>query len=225
MCRNILTGLRRLLRIGRFDRDILYLLQIAEKHNVSPALLHASMLAARDHGVSRCGRVSIELRLRGVASSTYMFSVEGRPVAQADIPNHSVRELKNLQNELSRYINTVEEHRDSNGERKISDLRSGLKGVCFKAIVTRKSDVKAVTSRYGMPLLLCSVTLSDGTGEIPLTLWNKQTATIFKGDRVQVRDARVENFRGATQLSLGRKTGQLIVLESGTKAPMTGISN
>jgi len=183
------------------------------------------MLAARDHGVSRCGRVSIELRLRGVASSTYMFSVEGRPVAQADIPDHSVRELKNLQNELSRYINTVEEHRDSNGERKISDLKSGLKGVCFKAIVTRKSDVRAVTSRDGVPLLICSVTLSDGTGEIPLTLWNNQTATISKGDRVQVRDARVRNFRGTTQLSLDRKTGGLIVLEPGTKAPITGISN
>jgi hypothetical protein len=225
MGRNILTGLRRLLGIGRFDRDILYLLQIAEKHNVSPTLLHASMLAARDHGVSRCGKVSIELRLRGVASSTYMFSVEGKPVAQADIPDHSVKELENLPDELSRYINTVEEHRDSNGERKISDLRLGLKDVCFKAIVTKKSDVTAVTSRYGMPLLVCSVTLSDGTGEIPLTLWNNQTATVFKGDRVQVRDARVGNFRGTIQLSLSRKTGEVIVVESETKAPITGISN
>ena len=183
------------------------------------------MLAARDHGVSRCGKVSIELRLRGVASSTYMFSVEGKPVAQAHIPDHSVKELENLPDEFSRYINTVEEHRDSNGERKISNLRLGLKDVCFKAIETRKSDVRAVTSRFGVPFLICSVTLSDGTGEIPLTLWNNQTARIFKGDRVQVRDARVRNFRGATQLSLGRKTGQLIVLESGTKAPITGISN
>jgi len=183
------------------------------------------MLAARDHGVSRCGKVSIELRLRGVASSTYMFSVEGKPVAQADIPDHSVKELENLPDELSRYINIVEEHRDSNGERKISDLRLGLKSVCFKAIVTEKSDVRAVTSRFGMPLLVCSVTLSDGTGEIPLTLWNNQIATISKGDRVQLRDARVENFRGTTQLSLDRKTGGLIVLESGTKALITGISN
>ena len=188
------------------------------------------MLAALDHGVSRCGKVSIELRLRGVASSTYMFSVEGKPVAQAHISDHSVRELKNLQNELSRYINTVAEHRDSNkldadGERRIGDLRLGLKSVCFKAIVTKKSDVRAVTSRDGLPLLLCSVTLSDGTGEIPLTLWNNQIATISKGDRVQVRDARVRNFRGTTQLSLDRKTGGLIVLEPGTKAPITGISN
>jgi hypothetical protein len=188
------------------------------------------MLAARDHGVSRCGKVSIELRLRGVASSTYMFSVEGRPVAQAHIPDHSVKELENLPDELSRYINTVEEDRDSNkldadGERRISDLRLGLKSVCFKAIVTKKSDVRAVTSRYGMPLLVCSVTLSDGTGEIPLTLWNNQIPTVSEGDRVQLRDARVENFRGTTQLSLDRKTGGLIVLESGTKAPITGISN
>ena len=188
------------------------------------------MLAARDHGVSRCGKVSIELRLRGVASSTYMFSVEGKPVAQADIPDHSVKELENLPDELSRYINIVEGERDSNkldadGERRISDLRLGLKGICFKAIVTEKSDVRAVTSRFGMPLLVCSVTLSDGTGEIPLTLWNNQIATISKGDRVQLRDARVENFRGTTQLSLDRKTGGLIVLESGTKALITGISN
>lgn len=91
--------------------------------------------------------------------------------------------------------------------------------------MTEKSDVRAVTSRFGMPLLVCSVTLSDGTGEIPLTLWNNQIATISKGDRVQLRDARVENFRGTTQLSLDRKTGGLIVLESGTKALITGISN
>jgi len=73
--------------------------------------------------------------------------------------------------------------------------------------------------------LVCSVTLSDGTGEIPPTLWNNQTATVFKGDRVQVRDARVGNFRGTIQLSLSRKTGEVIVVESGMKAPTAGISN
>jgi ssDNA-binding replication factor A large subunit len=187
------------------------------------------MLAAREHGVSQCRKVSIELRVRSVASSIYMFSVEGKPVAQAHIPDDSVKQLEDLPDELSRYINTVEEDKDSkldpNGERRIGDLRLGLKGICFKAIVTKKSDVKAVTSRDGMPLLLCSVTLSDGTGEIPLTLWNNQTTTVFKGDRVQVRDARVGNFRGTIQLSLDRKTGGLIVLESATKAPIAGISN
>ena len=99
-----------------------------------------------------------------------------------------------------------------------------MKGVCFKAVVTKKSDVRAVTSRYGMPLLVCSVTLSDGTGEIPLAVWNNQIATIAKGDRVQVSDARVRNFRGEIQLSLSRKAGGLIVLESGTKTPIAGIS-
>jgi hypothetical protein len=160
-----------------------------------------------------------------------MFSVEGKPVGQADIPNHSVERLVNLPDELSRYINTIEEHGnssklDANGERRISDLRLGLKDVCFKAVVTKKSDVRAVTSRWdGMPHSVCSVTLSNGTGEIPLTLWNNQIATVFKGDRVQVRHARVMSFRGMTQLSLGGKKGGLILLESARKAPITGICN
>jgi ssDNA-binding replication factor A large subunit len=159
----------------------------------------------------------------------YMFSVEDKSIAQADIPDYSVERLTNLPDELSRYIKTLGERNNSSkliakGARRIRDLRSGLKGVCFKAVVTKKSDVRAVTSRYGMPLLVCSVTLSDGTGEIPLAVWNNQIATIAKGDRVQVSDARVRNFRGEIQLSLSRKAGGLIVLESGTKTPIAGIS-
>jgi ssDNA-binding replication factor A large subunit len=79
-----------------------------------------------------------------------------------------------------------------------------------------------VTSRDGVPLLVCSVTLSDGTGEIPLSIWNNQIGTISKGDRVEVHDAIVRNFRGQIQLSL-KKTGRLTVLEGAKKTPITGI--
>jgi hypothetical protein len=178
------------------------------------------MLTAHDRGNSRCGKVSIEMRRRGVDSSTYMFSVNGEPVAQANIPDYSVGRLKNLPEEFSRCIDHSIEREDSNkldenGERKIIDLRLGLKGVCFKAVVAKKSSVRAVTSRDGVPLLVCSVTLSDGTGEIPLTVWNNQIGTIFEGDRVQIHDAKVRSYRGEIQLSLSRKAGGLTVLESG----------
>ena len=154
----------------------------------------------------------------------YMFSVDGKPVAQADIPDYSVEKLKNPPEEFSGCMDHImdrEEPRlDANGERRIGDLRLGLRDVCFKAVVAKKSIVRAVTSRYGAPLLVCSVTLSDGTGEIPLTIWNNQTGTIFEGDQVQVHDAKVRNYRGEMQLSLSRKVGGLTVLESGLKAPV-----
>jgi ssDNA-binding replication factor A large subunit len=87
----------------------------------------------------------------------------------------------------------------------------------------KKSEVRAVTSKDGNPLLVCSVTLSDGTGQIPLAVWNNQIATISEGDLVQVQDARVCSFRGEKQLSLSRKTGSLTVLESAAK-PVAKVS-
>jgi ssDNA-binding replication factor A large subunit len=95
----------------------------------------------------------------------------------------------------------------------IGTLRYGLSGVSFKARVVQKSAVRAVTSKDGTPLLVCDVTLSDGTGEIPLAVWNNQIGGVAKGDLIQIENARVRSFRGQIQLFLGRKTGVLTVLE------------
>ena len=225
--RNVLTALRNLTGIRGLDKDFIYLLQITKKHNLKPNLLRASILVARNRGNSRCGKVSIQTRRHGAASSTYMFSVEGKWLAQADIPNDSVEMLRNPPERFSRYIDAIQEREanklDAKGERSVRDMRLGLKSVSFKAVVVKKSEVRAVTSRDGVPLLVCSVTLSDGTGEIPLSIWNNQIATISEGDRVEVHDARVRSFRGQIQLSLRRKTGRLTILEGAKKTPITGI--
>ena len=166
------------------------------------------------------------MRRQDAVSSTYMFSVEGGWLAQADIANDSVEMLKSPPDKFSSYIDLVQEREDSNkldvkGERSISDLRRGFKGVCFKAVVVKKSNVRAVTSRYGVPLLVCSVTLADGTGEIPLNVLNSQIGTISEGDRVEVHDANVRSFRGQIQLSLRKRTGSLTVLETAKKTLIT----
>lgn len=70
----------------------------------------------------------------------------------------------------------------------IGNLRFGLSGVSFKASVIEKSQVRAVTSKDGNPLLVCDVTLSDGTGEIPLAIWNNQIGTVSRGDMVQIQN-------------------------------------
>ena len=87
--------------------------------------------------------------------------------------------------------------------------------------MSKKSVVRAVTSKDGTPLLVCDVTLSDGTGEIPLAVWNGQISTVFEGDVVQIQNARVRSYRGQIQLSLGRRTGILTVVEPVIGAPRT----
>ena len=160
-----------------------------------------------------------------------MFSVKGKALVQANIKNDSINRLKKLPNEFTRFLEDTERpsnKMDPTRESAIGTLRYGLSGVSFKARVLKKSETRAVTSKNGTPLLVCDVTLSDGTGEIPLAVWNNQIATISKGDMVQIQNARVRSFRGEIQLSLSRKTGLLTVLKpvniehrAATRIPIT----
>jgi ssDNA-binding replication factor A large subunit len=143
-----------------------------------------------------------------------MFSVKGRPLAQANLQNDSIRKLERLpEGFLQANEPRSAKKLDANTVSAIGNLRLGLSGVSFKANVIKKSQVRAVTSKDGNPLLVCDVTLSDGTGQIPLAIWNNQIDTVSQGDVVQIQNARVRSYRGEIQLTLGRKTGLMTVLE------------
>ncbi len=196
------------------DRDLSYLIQFARKHNLTASNLHASLLATRQRGNAQCGALRIEIRSRGEQSSTYMFSLKGTPLAQANLQNDSIRKLERLPEDFLKANEPRSAKKlDANTVSSIGNLRLGLSGVSFKANVIKKSQVRAVTSKDGNPLLVCDVTLSDGTGEIPLAIWNSQIDTVSAGDMVQIQNARVRSYRGEIQLSLGRKTGLMTVLE------------
>ena len=185
-------------------------------------MLHDSLLAVKQRSklVPRkvqCGDLQIEIRSDGAASSTYMFSSKGKILGQADLETDSISKLERLPAEFSSFLDTKEEP-DADSNRlgttsEISTLRYGWSGVSFKARVIQKSTVRAVNSKDGTPLLVCEVTLSDGTGEIPLAVWNSQTSAVAEGDLIRVENARVRSFRGRIQLALSRRTGTLTVLE------------
>jgi len=198
------------------DRDLVYLLGLARKHNLTPEILHDSLLAVRDRGSVQCGELEIKIRAHDERSSIYMFSTKGKPLAQANLQDDSVRKLKKLPDEYSSFLEMEGKRADSNRlgiPSQIGSLQLGFRGLSFKARVVKKSEVRAVTSRDGTPLLVCDVTLSDGTGEIPLAVWNNQISTVSEGDLVQIENARVGSFRGKIQLSLSRKMGVLTVLK------------
>ena len=208
------------------DRDLAYLLQLAQKHNLSLKSFHDSLISAERKGKAQCRGLKIETRSRAEAAATYMFSVDDEPFAQATIRTSSVRKLMKLPQEYSSYLEQAENrfqrgHNGSTVPSDIGNMRVGQGGLSFKAHVVRKSDVRAVTTRDGTPLLVCSITLSDGTGQIPLAVWNSQISEISEGDLVEVQNARVRNFRGEIQLALSRKAGVLRVLEPAVKAKQT----
>ncbi len=198
------------------DRDLVYLLGIARKHHLTPEVLHDSLLAARHRRRVKCGELEIRIRAREKRSVIYMFSLNGKTVAQANLQDESVSRLRRLPEEYSGFLDAKEKRSDSNRSgmaSQIGNLQFGFSGLSFKAHVVKKSAVRAVTSRDGTPLLVCDVTLSDGTGEVPLAVWNSQIDTVSEGDLVQIENATVRNFRGKIQLSLSKKMGALRVLK------------
>lgn len=145
-----------------------------------------------------------------------MFSLEGKVFAQANLQDDSIRKLARLPEGFSALAadrRAASKMLDANSVSAIGNLRFGLRGVSFKARVVKKAETRAVTSRDGSPYLVCDVTLSDGTGEIPLGVWNGQIGNVALGDLIEIHNESVRSYRGQLQLSLGRKTGLLTVLE------------
>ncbi|MCJ7456714.1 OB-fold nucleic acid binding domain-containing protein [Candidatus Bathyarchaeota archaeon] len=200
------------------DRDFVYLLMLARKYGLEPTALHNAMLRAKTRKEATCGPLEIELRDRGDKTFCFMFSQNERSVAQASVSDASLARLTNVPQEFKRLLNSkhgpITADDQAETERRIRDLQIGLKHVSLKAKVTAKSEVRAVESRNGSPLVVCVATLSDGTGEIRLPLWNKQIDSVKKNDMVMIRDAAVKNFRGEMQLSLPWKTGTISAVHS-----------
>jgi len=195
------------------DRDLVYLLMLARKYDLEPTALHHALVKAKDCRESSCGSLTIKLRERGDDSFCFMFSRDNRPVAQTAVSDASLARLRNVHQEFKRLVKNEDAESPVNdqgeSERRIGDLQIGLKHVSLRARVIKKSEVKAVESRNGSPLVLCVATLSDGTGQIRLPLWNRQINSVAKDDTVVIRDAVVKNFRGEMQLSLPWKTGSI----------------
>jgi len=88
---------------------------------------------------------------------------------------------------------------------KINELKDGMKRVNVIGKVVEKSGVREVTSRYKDEVYrVASATITDGTGNIILTLWNDQIDQVNVNDTVKIENGYITTFRGEIQLNVGR---------------------
>ena len=88
---------------------------------------------------------------------------------------------------------------------KIKELRDGMKGVDVEAKIIEKSATREVLSRFKDTVhRVATATISDGTGNIKLTLWNDQIDQVNVNDTVKVENGYITSFRGEIQLNVGR---------------------
>lgn len=95
---------------------------------------------------------------------------------------------------------------------KIEELKDGMKRVDVEAKIIEKSATREVLSRYKDTVhRVATAIISDGTGNMKLTLWNTQIDQVNVNDTVKIENGYVTSFRGEIQLNVGRY-GTLSVL-------------
>jgi replication factor A1 len=93
---------------------------------------------------------------------------------------------------------------------KINNIAKGMKNVNIKARVIQISDIREFERKDKNKGKVCNLILTDSTGQIRLTLWDKQVGIveegkISEGDVIEVKNASVkENIFGGVELLLSR---------------------
>jgi ssDNA-binding replication factor A large subunit len=93
---------------------------------------------------------------------------------------------------------------------KINNIVKGMKNVSIKARVIQISDMREFERKDKNKGKVCNLILTDGTGEIRLTLWDKQAGIIEEGkikegDVIEVKNVfSKENIFGGVELGLSR---------------------
>ncbi len=91
----------------------------------------------------------------------------------------------------------------------IASLRANANAT-FTATITAVSAPRQVTTSRG-PTQVADATLQDETGTTTLTLWGDDITRYSVGQKVQITDGWVKDFRGKLQVSMGR-SGKITVL-------------
>ncbi|MDY6769537.1 MAG: OB-fold nucleic acid binding domain-containing protein [Candidatus Nanohaloarchaea archaeon] len=85
----------------------------------------------------------------------------------------------------------------------IADLSVESEDIELEATVTDVETPRIMTGKYGQKRITLA-RLEDGTGEIPVTLWEEQIDAVEEGDRVRVRGAYTRDWAGDLQLNIPR---------------------
>jgi replication factor A1 len=94
---------------------------------------------------------------------------------------------------------------------KIVDLRDGMRRIDVEGMITDvPQETRTVNLRTGGEARVKMVRFEDGSGAIPLALWDDQIDRVKKGSKVKVVNGYTNSYRGEVQLQVG-KYGQLEV--------------
>jgi len=93
----------------------------------------------------------------------------------------------------------------------ITELKAGMTATVEGEIVSIE-PTREVRTRFGKPLRVANATLSDGSGEVVVTLWEADIDKVSIGDKITIENGWVSEFKGSLQITAG-KQGKIVVKE------------
>jgi len=206
---------------GHSTRDtklLQYLVTISLKHRIDPNKLFDKIVYAWKNGRSKCKQLTIQCREKMGDHAIFLITKNHEVVAQFPMSRNLLKQTA----PLKRFAHVIEREKDALmkkrnaravGYHKIGDLKAGMKRVNLKARVLAISRPQQALTKYNDYVLFANATLTDETGTVKLTLWDRRINSLSINDIVEIENARVTAYRGETQLRIGRK-GKLRVIEN-----------
>ncbi len=95
---------------------------------------------------------------------------------------------------------------------KISELKVGTANASIEAEITAIEEPREVVTKFGKRTRVANATLKDDSGEITLSLWGDDIEKVSIGDKINLENGWVSEFRGNKQISAG-KYGKINVVK------------
>jgi replication factor A1 len=94
---------------------------------------------------------------------------------------------------------------------KISELKPGMKATIEGEVISIE-PTREVRTKFGKPIRVANAKIKDESGEIIVTLWENDIEKISIGDKIEIQNGWVSEFKGTLQITAGRE-GKINVKE------------
>ena len=188
------------------DRKTLeYLAGIAVKHRIDSSEFLNCILEAWKQDKSECKQLIIRCRKRTEDHATFLFTTGQKVLAQFPIQTRILQGGNQLEDYMKMISSSAPSAKDFEAaDRKIRNLKAGMKKINLKARVLEIPRPKMVYTKWGMEAHVSNALIGDETGTMRMSLWNRQIEMVSEGDMIEVKNGRVVSFKGERQLRVGK---------------------
>jgi hypothetical protein len=196
------------------NRLLEYLAKVSLKCGVDSEPFFKSLLDAAQHQESKCGKLSIECRLKEKGYAIFLITKDKETVGQFHMPEYLLKGKTNPLKEFSSRLSSTRTlaHEAQLNSYKIGNLKAGMKRLNINAEVLEVSAPIQIATRYGSYANIINTLIADETGTIKLSLLGSQIKMVSVHDTIQIENAHVAWYRGERQLRIG-KHGKISVVQ------------